>query len=149
MAQQDVQERELSLIRDHEVKLLAREEENATRELVQLSALSSSLARLSSLLRQVLLLQNGEDEEARVNYDGEGHDGWVNSGRTDFSLERDIELARLEKENEELRRLIGALPPQLRKDHGSDSRPAFDVSHPPRLPGMQRGTSSFGKPNQS
>jgi len=122
----------LSLIREYEAKLLAREEENTTKELVQISTVTSSLSRLSSLLRQVLLLQNGEDAEGCA---GDEQD-WMTPAVTEEALERDIELARLEKENEELRRLIGVLPPQPRKDSGSDFRPMFDVPHPVRLPGM-------------
>jgi hypothetical protein len=143
LVQQDVQKRELSLIRYHEARLLAQEEENATKELVQMSTVSSSLARLSSLLRQVIVLQHGEDPEAFVG-EGREKEDWAISGATEHSLERDIELARLEKENEELRRLIGALPPQPRKDNNSDFRPMFEVPHPARLPGMQRGGMSFG-----
>jgi hypothetical protein len=136
----------LSLIRDYEAKLQAREEENATKELVQISTVSSSLARVSSLLRQVLLLQNGEDVEAHAG-DGEDKEGWATSTVTEHALERDIELARLEKENEELRRLIGVLPPQLRKDNSPDFRSIFEVPHPARLQGMQRA-SVVGKSNQ-
>lgn len=87
---QDVQERELTLIRDYESKLLAREEENAANELNASIAASESLARMSELLRQVL-------------------------ATTDGDLEREIEVARLEKENEELRRMIGLLPPVRRR----------------------------------
>jgi hypothetical protein len=124
---------------------VAREEENTTKELVQISTVSSSLARLSSLLRQVLLLQNGEGAEVCAG-DGRDEFGWDTSAATEYALERDIELSRLEKENEELRRLIGVLPPQPRKD-SSDFRPIFELPHPARLPGMQRG-SSVGKSNQ-
>jgi hypothetical protein len=129
----------LSLIRDCEAKLLAREEENTTKELVQMSTVSSSLARLSSLLRQVLLLQNGEDGEECAG-DGQDEDSWVDSAVTEYSLERDIELARLEKENEELRRLIGVLPPQTRTP---DFPPIFEVPHPSRLPGMSANSNQM------
>ncbi|KAF9527591.1 hypothetical protein CPB83DRAFT_393453 [Crepidotus variabilis] len=165
--QQDVQERELSLIRDFEAKLLAREEENATRDLLQTSSISNSLVRLSHLLRQILRAQNGESTEAppppppippfttdpdtNSNHEAEGSSSSSDLATeaepepelSDHALERDIELARLERENEELRRLIGLLPPHPRKEshHGSDFRPIFDPPHPTRLPSMQRQMS--------
>lgn len=63
---------------------------------------------------------------------------------SDQALERDIELARLERENEELRRLIGLLPPHPRRpsSNGTDFRPLFEAPHPTRLPSMQRQLSS-------
>ncbi|KAF8908949.1 hypothetical protein CPB84DRAFT_1864427 [Gymnopilus junonius] len=148
---QDVQERELSLIRDYEAKLLAREEENAQKELDASTAISNSLVRLSHLLRHVLRTQNGEASEASPTQSEseEEREPWATVAAPDHALERDIELARLEKENEELRRLVGLLPPQQRKDSGSDFRPIFEPPHPMRLPSMQKvGQSTSGKPNQ-
>ncbi|PPR05352.1 hypothetical protein CVT24_007966 [Panaeolus cyanescens] len=137
---QDVQERELSLIREYEAKLLAREEENANKDLYASMAISNSLIRLSHLLRQVLRSQNGEQIESPTDI-AEEHDTrepWIAAASADHALERDIELARLEKENEELRRLLGLLPPYPRKDSGSDFRPIFEAPHPLRLPSMQK-----------
>ncbi|KDR82697.1 hypothetical protein GALMADRAFT_134270 [Galerina marginata CBS 339.88] len=148
---QDVQERELSLIRDYEAKLLAREEENAQKDLDSSTAISNSLVRLSHLLRQVLRSQNGEDSESPVTRtdNEEDREPWIASAPSDLALERDIELARLEKENEELRRLMGLLPPIPRKDSGSDFRPIFEAPHPVRLPSMQKvAPSANGKPSQ-
>jgi len=148
---QDVQERELSLIREYEAKLLAREEENAEKELDASTAMSNSLVRLSHLLRQVLRVQNGEETESSPtrSENEEEREPWAATVASDYALERDIELARLEKENEELRRLVGLLPPQPRKDSGSDFRPIFEAPHPMRLPSMQKvGQSTSGKPNQ-
>lgn len=143
---QDVQERELSLIREYEAKVLARDEENAAMDLDASTAVSNSLVRLSYLLRQVLRSQNGEDAESPVTRtdNEEDREPWAAGAASDYALERDIELARLEKENEELRRLMGLLPPQPRKDSGSDFRPIFELPHPVRLPSMQKVPSTVG-----
>ncbi|CAA7261380.1 unnamed protein product [Cyclocybe aegerita] len=146
----DVQERELSLIREYEAKLLAREEENANKDLCATTAISNSLVRLSHLLRQVLRSQNGEDAESHTaeGDDEEDREPWTAAAASDHALERDIELARLEKENEELRRLMGLLPPQTRRDSGSDFRPLFEAPHPMRLPSMQKvGSTGGSQPN--
>ena len=107
------------MIREYEAKLLAREEENSKKDLDTSTAISHSLVRLSYLLRQVLRSQNGEDTESETD-DNENREPWTTvSASSDYALERDIELARLEKENEELRRLMGLLPlrqPEPRRD---------------------------------
>ena len=136
-----MQERELSLIREHEVKLMARDEENSTEELIQITGISNSLAHLSHLLRQVFRAQNGENTESPSNETSDEEkefEALETTGASDHALERDIELSRLEKENEELHRLIGLLPPQRRSDGESDFRPIFERPHPIRLPSMQR-----------
>lgn len=144
--QKDVQERELSLIREYEAKLLAREEENSKKDLDTTTAISHSLVHLSYLLRQVLRSQNGEGTESPVTRmdDDENREPWTVSAASDYALERDIELARLEKENEELRRLMGLLPFQHRKDSGSEYGAAFEAPPPMRLPSMQKVSSSGG-----
>lgn len=142
-----MQERELSLIREYETKLLAREEENATQELSTSTALSESFARLSHLLRLILRSQAGEDvepptEPRNLDDDEEDREPWATIDPSDYSMEREIELARLEKENEELRRMIGLLPPHQRREmHHSEQRHAFE---PPR-PQVQRTMSGQGR----
>jgi len=158
---QDVQERELSLIREYESKLLALEEENAYQELANSTALSESLARLSCVLRHVLRIHGGEEPESDTNECADSSDSPPPVTPTNFdencepgasatgagyALEREIELARLEKENEELRRMLGLVPsyPSRRSLHqqnsGSDGSvssrmPPFEpVSRPMRIP---------------
>ncbi|KAF9267541.1 hypothetical protein L218DRAFT_894979 [Marasmius fiardii PR-910] len=114
---QDVQEHELSLIKEYETKLLALEETNATHDLATNTAISDSLAQISRLLRQCLRAQGGEsifetgddqelEEVAQSIYEREP---WSSRDATqaERALEREIELARLGKENEELRRMLG------------------------------------------
>ncbi|KAF8916995.1 hypothetical protein CPB85DRAFT_232364 [Mucidula mucida] len=96
---QDVQERELSLIREYEERLLALEEQNAARDLATSTTVSEAIARLSYIMRQVLHHESGEDTDP------------VDAvAAAEYAMEREIELARLEKENEELRRMLGVLP---------------------------------------
>ncbi|EEB91349.1 hypothetical protein MPER_10300, partial [Moniliophthora perniciosa FA553] len=131
---QDVQEHELSIIREYETKLLALEEQNATQELAASTAISESLARISRLLRQCLRAQGGEDTSEEGRQDGPNTDDkgsvedkieqvtqslyerepWLSRDATlaEWAMDREIELARLEKENEELRRMLGMLPVQ-------------------------------------
>lgn len=121
----EVQERELTLIREFEAQLLTAEEATGEVELSASTALSSSLARISYALRQLLRMQNGEDPEPLPSttfdpdevHDIEEREPWLSPSRTrsDYALERDCELARLEMENEELRRMLGLLPPRLPK----------------------------------
>ncbi|KAJ8520838.1 hypothetical protein ONZ45_g2386 [Pleurotus djamor] len=121
----EVQERELSLMREYETKLLQMEEEKATHELANNTAISESLSRLSNLLRQILKLQTGELYDAPLSappsstdtpfIPEEEREPWMLAALAEKTLERDIELARLERENEELRRMLGIDPPLQRR----------------------------------
>ena len=113
----------MSLIREYETKLLALEETNATQELQTSTAISDSLARISRLLRQCLRVQGGEpaseesgsrekgsveEELEQVTQSLYEREPWLSRDATqaEWALEREIELSRLEKENEELRRML-------------------------------------------
>jgi hypothetical protein len=129
--QRDVQEHELSLIREYEAQLLAREEEDATQDLASSTAISQSLARLSLSLRQFMRSIGGEDqipEPSPHSSEEEQVDGTPNS---DWSLERECELARLEKENEVLKRMLG-----VSNGPGGDGEPGQGVMQ------MQRASPS-------
>ncbi|KIK07997.1 hypothetical protein K443DRAFT_672882 [Laccaria amethystina LaAM-08-1] len=140
----DVQERELSLIREYESKLIAREEEHSKAELLSNTAISASIAHLSHLLRQLLRSVGGEDVESpntRVD-DDEDREPWSAVTAADYALERDIELARLEKENEELKRMMGLMPPQprrasadpIRSSSALEVRPIVEAVRAPGVP---------------
>ncbi|KAJ7212245.1 hypothetical protein GGX14DRAFT_550810 [Mycena pura] len=134
----DVQERELALSREYESQLLARQEECDSHDLGSSTIVYESLGRISHVLRQLLRAHGGEplvpDPPAASNLDGEpsqvpialeaedcepwtttlaAREPWTTSDVTgaDHALDREIELARLEKENEELRRMLGIMPP--------------------------------------
>nr|GAT50584.1 predicted protein [Mycena chlorophos] len=125
----DVQERELALSREYETQLLARQEECDTQDLNTSTTVYGSLNRIAHVLRQLIRSQGGEPPESDppavpTEIAGlsralsvEEREPWttlaarepwtsVDATGADHALEREIELARLEKENEELRRLL-------------------------------------------
>ncbi|KAK7048248.1 hypothetical protein R3P38DRAFT_2868237 [Favolaschia claudopus] len=130
----DVQERELALSREYESQLLARQEECDSQDLGSSTTIYESLGRISHVLRQLLRAQGGEQLEEpspasppevdpSVPQHVEEREPWTTLAArepwtmpavtgADYAMEREIELARLEKENEELRRMLGLSPPQ-------------------------------------
>lgn len=114
------------MIREFESKLLAREEENARAELQASATISNAIARLSYLFRQLLRAQGGEAlEDTSPDDESEERETWSTTQSAEHALEREIELERLQKENEELRRMLGVAPTQTRTDN-SDAHGAFD-----------------------
>ncbi|KAJ7134471.1 hypothetical protein C8R44DRAFT_425496 [Mycena epipterygia] len=131
----DVQERELALAREYESQLLARQEDSDSHDLGSSTTVYESLGRISHVLRQLLRAQGGEPAEPEPTASPEvdplaaakvlpvedrepwttlaAREPWTASTVTgaDRAMEREIELARLEKENEELRRMLGIAPP--------------------------------------
>lgn len=109
--QRDVQEHELALIREYESKLIARESEDLLRALLASTAQSAALGRVSNTLRLLMRVLNGEDDEVADTPSPEAKQGDVEEfdfeEKKDWSLERDCELARLERENSVLRRMLG------------------------------------------
>jgi hypothetical protein len=100
--------------------LLALEEQNASQELDGKSDISVAIARLSYIFRQLLRAQGGEDVDPPASPADEAaeREPWTAAKAADHALDREIELARLEKENEELRRMLGLLPATY---HSSES----------------------------
>ncbi|KAG9315836.1 hypothetical protein JVU11DRAFT_3485 [Chiua virens] len=110
----DVQEHELALIREYEARLLTKESENLLRALSSTTAESISLGRVSSTLRSLLRVLNGEDVPLPTNQNPPSEsnnpspDGFdFEKVGDDWALERECELSRLERENAVLRRLLG------------------------------------------
>ncbi|THH04376.1 hypothetical protein EW146_g10195 [Bondarzewia mesenterica] len=100
----EVQEQELSLIRDYETRLISRETEERTHQLADSTAYTESLCRVSTLLRRLTRTLNGEDASSAP--EGFDADDWDDLAAADWSLERECELARLEQENALLRSLL-------------------------------------------
>jgi hypothetical protein len=90
-----VQSQELARIREYESRILERETEYQAAQLGVQIAQSVSLTRVSALLRDALRAFNGEAEDGDPD-------------AADQALERECELARLERENSMLRMLLGA-----------------------------------------
>ncbi|KAG6337315.1 hypothetical protein ID866_1777 [Astraeus odoratus] len=112
----DVQEHELALIREYESKLLARESENLHRALISSTTESASLGRISSALRTLMRVINGEEGPtrevsssplSRSSMMGVEEEEFNGETKEDKALEQEIELARLEQENAILRRMLG------------------------------------------
>lgn len=121
--------------------MLARQEEYVAQDLSTSTAISESLVRMSHLLRQFLRSMGGEDTDpstTRVD-DEENREPWSSVAASGHSLEREIELARLEKENEELRRMMGLVTNQ-HKQSDEDLRLTFESprQEQQRAPSMQR-----------
>ncbi|EGO05262.1 hypothetical protein SERLA73DRAFT_157852 [Serpula lacrymans var. lacrymans S7.3] len=132
------QQHELTLTRHYETLLLARESQTLSSDLSSETNVSIALHRLSKHLRSLLRSMAGEDPSpsppSHPNGDGtvSGNEGTddtpledihaliqaldddaCTSARDDWALERECEIARLERENEQLRRLLGIDPATL------------------------------------
>ncbi|KAF9777639.1 hypothetical protein BJ322DRAFT_1095772 [Thelephora terrestris] len=99
----EIQERELELIRKYEAALLAKEAEQLMEDLDANMAFSSSVSTLGKNLRKALRALDGEDTQET----GEERDDMTVLAASEWALDRECELARLEKENVELRRMLG------------------------------------------
>lgn len=127
LMQHAAQQHELNLTRHYESLLLNRESQTLSQDLSLTSSQSDSLARLAHLVRMSLRSLAGEDPESSSSVSSSGYlhpekeseeerdrvEGYREGGYSgtpppleDWALEREIEVTRLEKENEELRRLL-------------------------------------------
>jgi hypothetical protein len=91
------------LIRKYEAALLAKEAEQLMEDLDANMAFSSSVSTLGKNLRKALRALDGEDTQET----GEERDDMTVLAASEWALDRECELARLEKENVELRRMLG------------------------------------------
>ncbi|KAF8208811.1 hypothetical protein K438DRAFT_1961371 [Mycena galopus ATCC 62051] len=163
----DVQERELALSREYESQLLARQEECDSQDLGASTMVYESLGRISHVLRQLLRAQGGEltsdspssPSPSPLNPDADpspsgpallderepwttlaAREPWATPAVTaaDHALEREIELARLEKENEELRRMLGVAPPQAPREDNTNEQHGHTYALNPSPSRMQQ-----------
>jgi len=132
------------LIREYETKLLAREEGNAAQELLASTALSASLSRLSNVLRGLLRIESGEDDEgppAERTLEEE-EEPWNVTLAAEHSMEREIELARLQAENEQLKQMLGILPTRMPESRlQGDYRPMLSLTKEGRYVSYGRGSA--------
>ncbi|KAI0931428.1 hypothetical protein AcV5_005081 [Taiwanofungus camphoratus] len=116
------QRHELTLTQHYETLIIARETSLMHADLSNHTAVSQSLQRLAENLRALLRSIGGEGESSQspdhqVDTAGGNHDHDQSQseedllegllGRDDWALERETEVSRLEKENEELRKMLG------------------------------------------
>lgn len=140
MWQHDVQLQELETIKQFETKLVSAETSSLNTQLNVETSVSVLIAECSRLLRMVLRLMGGEEPASSSQPSTPPEMDFIpstsssnmlemrcapelaNPVPTDWALEREIELARLEQENAELRMLLQAsqsasestsLPPSL------------------------------------
>lgn len=136
------QQHELTLTRHYEGLLMARENQTLSADLSSSTNMSRSLQRLSYNLRNLLRSMAGENPDAEphhlrsqseAEYEGgssdqlidpvelqslldalDEHANYTNApGREDWAIERESEIARLERENAELRRMLGIDPSSI------------------------------------
>ncbi|KAF9817749.1 hypothetical protein IEO21_03208 [Rhodonia placenta] len=99
------QRHELALTQHYETLILARETSLLQADLSGNTAVADSLQRLSANLRALVRSLQGEDADAPPPSAEDLLDGLLD--RDDWALEREREIARLEKENEQLRTVLG------------------------------------------
>ncbi|TCD70566.1 hypothetical protein EIP91_002912 [Steccherinum ochraceum] len=166
----EVQQRELTLIREYEHKLLVRETEELIRTLSASSSMSTSLAKLGTLLRSAMRTLNGEDPDSVPEADSEDqhaddfHRPYNSSTLTltapadlveaavddekdkelaaaEWALERECELSRLEQENAHLRRLLDEHTGFQNAQNTGSSRSSTTMSELPRLTDIPKASA--------
>lgn len=149
LVQRDVQEHELTLIREYEARLLAKESENLLCALSSTTAESISLGRISATLRSLFRVLNGEDVPCpsssspppETNNSPSDDFDFGHREDDDWGLERECELSRLERENAVLRRLLGldVREPEYSTETGSGGANPVDQQRP-SIPRHNEGT---------
>lgn len=122
------QEHELALTRQYEQKLLLKESSAISRELEETAKISVGLAKISHWLRLALRANGGEALPSDLSI--RARDTLSQSSPDVVALERECELVRLEKENEELRALIELRDEKqtstLREEIAQETREAYE-----------------------
>jgi len=102
---------EMTLTGHYETLLQSRETTTANAELANSAHVTASLQRLQQNLRLLLRSLHGEETENWQDDEGKSLEelgGFLeDDAREDWALEREREITRIEKENEELRRILG------------------------------------------
>lgn len=147
--QLEAQNRELGIARTYETALLARDDRLHITSLSTATSGDATVARLSALLRAAMRASQGEDDPSAPAAASPRDESTSRSAsslssssfgfgdddeppddarsRADHALERECELARLERENAELRRMLGHPVPDF----------PYAPAPPPRAPPPQ------------
>jgi len=109
-SQYAAQQHEMTLTKHYEALLLSRETASTNTDLSTSAHVSTSIQRLSHFLR--LLLRSLSGEESDIDDEIDARQLYVDAlldaeGPDDWALERETEITRLTRENEELRRMLG------------------------------------------
>lgn len=122
----------MKLIKDFESRILELQDDDTSKRLMATTAQSESLARLSRLVRQFMRIIGGEDTDCPPSGENgkriEDFEPYTVPSSAELALERECELARLELENEELRRMLGA---QVQDSRMETKRDAGLMYRPP------------------
>lgn len=121
----------MAVIRNFESRILSLQDEETTKRVTITTAQSESLARLSRSFRQFVRAVGGEDGDrpsAEETNKAEDFEPWSLTSGADWALERESELARLEKENDELRRMIALHAGGVRSVDTSVGEPGRPIS---------------------
>lgn len=158
------QQHELTLTRHYEGLLLARESQMSSNDLALSINTHQSLHRLSHSLRNLLRSMAGENpsnletdnesqETASINpeelfalvdtLDDKNSAYPGTEGRQDWALEREYEIERLERENEELRHLLG-IDPESISATGMDMDAEIARMDAPRHPELSERARNAG-----
>lgn len=109
------------------------------------TAISASLALLSHVLRRLLRTESGEDDEVPPETrteEEEEQEPWNASLAAEHSLEREVELARLQAENEQLKQMLGLLPSRMPESRlQGDYRPSLNLTRDGKYVPYGRGPS--------
>ncbi|KAF7303047.1 hypothetical protein MKEN_01268100 [Mycena kentingensis (nom. inval.)] len=120
------QQYELNLTRHYEALLLAREPQALSHDIPSGAEIAHSLQRVAHLIRATLRAMAGEEPDPELEYEAaesyldpaellallEGLD-ISDPDRSDWAVEREAEITRLEEENAELRRMLGIDPESM------------------------------------
>ncbi|KAF8640623.1 hypothetical protein AX17_000284 [Amanita inopinata Kibby_2008] len=170
----------LTLTRHYEALILARETQTHLTDLSSSIQTSQSLQRISTLLRALLQSMNGEihdmpdhsytnsdyyfpgahDTNFTYNIDRDNQqpaglaelEALVDALGDDWALEREIEISRLEKENEELRKMLKIDPESLASNRLTLDLERLDANRVSAFSGrraMQQRHPSVGSPSSS
>ncbi|KIK70469.1 hypothetical protein GYMLUDRAFT_118309, partial [Collybiopsis luxurians FD-317 M1] len=133
------QRHESTLTRHYEALILARQTQDISSELASTANMTQSLQRISRYIRDLLLAMAGD---LHLDPNTAEHDGYVDPAEVlalidtlagpdkdspyldlqlgpDWASERESEIARLEKENEQLRKILG-IDPETIAESGID-----------------------------
>ena len=158
------QEHELRITRHYEALLIARDAQSLTTDLTAASNHSQSLRRLCNNFRNLVRSMAGEEqqqllqlsdvpfdnsllefnfEEIIQKLEDEGTAVYIGEdAQEDWALEREVEISRLEKENEELRRMLGIDPRSMEEKGVILDQAEVARIGSPRLGQMRRRSGS-------
>lgn len=162
--QSAAQEHELRITRHYEALLIAREAQSLTTDLTTTTNNSQSLRRLCTNFRNLVKSMAGDDPQQLLRLSDDAFDNSSldfdfeemiqkledestaaytgDDSREDWAVEREVEISRLEQENEELRRMLGIDPSSMEEKGVTLDQAEVARFGSPRLGQMRRRSGS-------